>query len=345
MTQFLHEPAALNVPWIDSPFFEHQLATMDVPEEWKQQARRFRRDGYVVLDDVVDPDLVRTIVAEYPRLFDPSTRFGVDPELERLLKVDPRRRQDAWRVSTAIRRLACHEPILERLRFLYQRAPIPFQTLNFLPGSEQPAHSDAIHFNTIPAGFMAGVWIALEDVDDENGPLIYYPGSHRLPDVRLEHLRAWSEAKEVARGPNYERYEEYVKDAVETLGIEAKRFTAPAGTAVVWASNLLHGGDVIRDPSRTRMSQVIHFFFEDCVYYTPINSDACLGELRLRRVYDIARDREMPHRLNGRDLKQVKMPNGTSRVALPEEVSGPELVKMIKAAGRGLLKSYLASNR
>jgi len=28
---------------------------------------------------------------------------------------------------------------------------------------------------------MCGVWLALEDIDADNGPLIYYPGSHRGP--------------------------------------------------------------------------------------------------------------------------------------------------------------------
>ena len=29
---------------------------------------------------------------------------------------------------------------------------------------------------------MCGVWVALEDITEDNGPLHYYPGSHRLPD-------------------------------------------------------------------------------------------------------------------------------------------------------------------
>ena len=33
----------------------------------------------------------------------------------------------------------------------------------------------------MPEGFMCGVWVALEDMDMENGPLVYYPGSHKLP--------------------------------------------------------------------------------------------------------------------------------------------------------------------
>jgi ectoine hydroxylase-related dioxygenase (phytanoyl-CoA dioxygenase family) len=35
---------------------------------------------------------------------------------------------------------------------------------------------------------MCGVWVALEDIDMGNGPLIYYPGSHRVPEVTMKEL-------------------------------------------------------------------------------------------------------------------------------------------------------------
>jgi hypothetical protein len=35
---------------------------------------------------------------------------------------------------------------------------------------------------------------------------------------------------------------------------------------------LLHGGAPQKDLSRTRHSQVTHYYFADCKYYTPMNS-------------------------------------------------------------------------
>ena len=29
--------------------------------------------------------------------------------------------------------------------------------------------------------FLAAAWIAMEDIDPNSGPLVYYPKSHRLP--------------------------------------------------------------------------------------------------------------------------------------------------------------------
>ena len=59
----------------------------------------------------------------------------------------------------------------------YGREPLPFQTLNFRVGTQQEPHSDAFHFNSDPPGFMCGVWVALEDIDEASGPLVYFPGS------------------------------------------------------------------------------------------------------------------------------------------------------------------------
>ena len=41
----------------------------------------------------------------------------------------------------------------------------------------------------------------------------------------------------------------------------------------MWHANLLHGGAPQRDTSRTRHSQVTHYFFEGCRYWTPMLSD------------------------------------------------------------------------
>ena len=41
---------------------------------------------------------------------------------------------------------------------------------------------------TEPPGFLVGMWVALEDIDEGAGPVFYVPGSHRLPYVMSEDL-------------------------------------------------------------------------------------------------------------------------------------------------------------
>jgi hypothetical protein len=315
---FRSDPSAIHVPWYDSPFFEAQLAASDAPEERKELARAFRRDGFVVARDLVPPELIDAIVARYPWLFDPETDFGVAPSTDAVIRSDPRRRQDAWFVCEPVKQLACLPAVLELLQFLYGRRPLPFQTLNFEIGSEQPPHADSIHFDCIPSGYMCGVWVALEDMTEENGPLVYYPKSHRLPRVRLEQLGLWPDPDATkAAGPNYALYERYIQAAVDAAGLEPLRLLAPKGSLLIWSSDLVHGGTPIVRAGATRMSQVTHYYFEGCSYYAPILSNAGTCELALKPIYDISRSEQVPHTINGQALELARTPDGRFLSGLP----------------------------
>jgi ectoine hydroxylase-related dioxygenase (phytanoyl-CoA dioxygenase family) len=85
--------------------------------------------------------------------------------------------------ASAVKVLALHPELSDMLRVCYGREPFFFQTQNITGGSYQAVHSDATHLHCEPQGVMCGVWIALEDVALDAGPLLYYPGSHRLPYV------------------------------------------------------------------------------------------------------------------------------------------------------------------
>lgn len=181
---------------------------------------------------------------------------------------------DGWKSHPAIREIALAPKVLRLLRQLYGREPLPFQTLNFPIGTEQKVHSDAIHFASDPPTYMCGVWVALEDIDLNNGALVYYPGSHMLPVVRME---------DIAPGPgkeHYDRYEAHIERVVAEKRLEPAYAVLKKGQALVWAANLLHGGSSHRDKTRTRHSQVTHYFFEGCQYYTPLGSYGGYRNLR-----------------------------------------------------------------
>ena len=44
------------------------------------------------------------------------------------------------------------------------------------------------------------------------------------------------------------------------------------GQALIWAANLFHGGSPIVDTTRTRLSQVTHYYFEGCFFRSQIVS-------------------------------------------------------------------------
>jgi ectoine hydroxylase-related dioxygenase (phytanoyl-CoA dioxygenase family) len=196
-----------------------------------------------------------------------------------------RRIQDAWKVIPEVKAIATAPRVLGLLRTLYRREPRPFQTLNFRVGSEQQPHSDTIHFNSMPSGYMCGVWVALEDIDRDNGPVVYYPGSHKWSEASLEDVDLFGKEGRLQRmaarlgsyarvfrdtDADYAIYERLIRARIEASGIPPQYATIRKGQAFIWAANLVHGGSSQHDRARTRASQVTHYFFEGTRYYTPL---------------------------------------------------------------------------
>jgi len=292
-------PAEPDVPWVESPFFEEILPGRGLSAEDEARARHLHEHGYLVLEDAFDPELLDRARRDVEPLLDPAN-------------ADPRRSQhrfqDAWRDSAAVRAIATDPAVLGLLERLYGRRPVPFQTLSFSHGSEQRAHADTIHFSSIPARFMCGVWVAMEDVGPDNGTLYYYPGSHRLPDVDFQDLGlrylnySREDPLEAFTYQDYDRYEDFVERLMAAEGLAPVELTVAKGTALVWAAGLVHGGGPIRRPGATRWTQVTHVYFADSVYYAPIYSTRATGDLYLKRIVDLTTGEPVRHRWRGLEL-------------------------------------------
>jgi hypothetical protein len=96
--------------------------------------------------------------------------------------------------------------------------------------------------------------------------------------------RGWQSEEEYAQTPYHDAWNALVAEHEPPL----ETFLARKGQALIWCANLLHGGSPQTDPTKTRWSQVTHYFFDDCVYYTPAFSDEPLGRLALREIVNVA---------------------------------------------------------
>lgn len=283
------------VPLIDNPFFDRLFPALNADAETMRIATDLREKGYAVLD-FPDPDISR-MAEEIKARYAPSAeklaawRAG-GAEL---------RKQDAWREDTNVKRVAVNARVLQILETIYGRAPFAFQTLNFAVGSQQPPHSDSTHFSSNPDGFMCGVWLALEDIDLDNGPLIYYPGSHRWPHFSNEHIgvNSWHLEK---RSGHAGQYQQLWDALIAHHGAKPERFTAKKGQAIIWHARLLHGGDKQNDPMRSRHSQVTHYYFKGCSYYTPQHSDPFYGNIFFRQLTDVATGESVPNTVSGHEV-------------------------------------------
>ena len=312
----------MNLPWVESPFFDDLLREKSLTPEQREMAIQYNREGFLVLRQVINHDLIDRTLDEIKN--DYPARVGEQPN----------RHQDLWKKYTTVRDLASLPQILDTLRLLYDREPIPFQTLNFKFGTQQRAHSDSIHFSSTPARFMCGVWVALEATDANNGPLFYYPRSHRQKEFNYFDLGI--EAQE--NFAEYWQYEDFMEEFMEANGYERQEIHMEKGDVLIWSSNLIHGGMPIKGENRTRWSQVSHYYFEGCMYYSPRLSDMFTGNLNLRQIVNIATGKVVQHSENGKPITTINTGKHTGqyRYAVSHKFTVPILVKEImkKIIGR-----------
>ena len=263
----------LQVPTYDNPFLFEKLDSYQ-----KMLAKKMREDGFIILE-FPDKELIyksKIIQNEIN-----SDKFQNHTESRNDSKD---RLQDAFEIKE-INEIAINEDIIKLLTNLYGKKAFPFQTLTFKRGTEQEAHSDHVHFNSLPQRFMAGVWVALEDVDGENGPLFYYPGSHKWPFLNNMLIDVQIRSHKDAR---YHKYLDTFKGYADLYDVSPKEVHLKAGQCIIWSSNLVHGGSKQNDLGRSRWSQVTHYFFENCMYYTPLYSNEELASYDLRKPSNIS---------------------------------------------------------
>lgn len=285
------------LPLIESPLFPLQKASQGLTAEEERIGTSLHEKGYAVFD-FPDADLDQRIARILQNL---APRYGIDFDDPHSDKTGGENRiQDAWKFDEDVRAIAANEAVLDLLSKLYGRAAFPFQTLNFPVGTQQDAHSDSVHFSSLPERFMCGVWLAMEDISAEAGPLFYFPGSHRWPIVTnaLIGRRGYGSALESAQDP----YGPAWQALCDAYGAEREVFVPRKGQALIWCANLLHGGSWQSDPHLTRWSQVTHYYFDDCIYYTPAFSDEAIGRLQVRNLVSASDGKPRPNTYLGESI-------------------------------------------
>ncbi|MCW2396642.1 MULTISPECIES: phytanoyl-CoA dioxygenase family protein [unclassified Sphingobium] len=265
------------LPLVESPLFSSLSSSQGWSPEEERIAISLHEKGYAIFD-FADANIDARIDRIKQNL---GPRFGIDfadPQSDKT--VGERRIQDAWKFDEDVYAIAANEKVISLLSKLYGRTAFPFQTLNFPVGTQQDAHSDSVHFSSLPERFMCGVWLAMEDIGPDAGPLFYHPASHRWPIMTNALIGRRGEGGKLrsAQDP----YGPAWRALCDAHGTQEEIFLARKGQALIWCANLLHGGAPQNDPRLTRWSQVTHYYFDDCIYYTPAYSDEVLAKFCLR---------------------------------------------------------------
>lgn len=222
---------------------------------------QYQEKGYVVINTHIDESVIDCARQDLAKYFGDHREHPIHVPF-----ADRGRIQDAWHISQNVLAIAQNPIVLEALEMLYQEKARPFQTLNFYKGTQQKVHADSIHFNSEPFGKMCGVWIALEDVGPDQGPLIYYPGSHKLPEMNYKDFGL------TASYANYPQYLEGLQKLIKQHDFQPEYGLLNKGQALIWSANILHGGSFQNNKELSRHSQVTHYYIGNPRCWRPSES-------------------------------------------------------------------------
>lgn len=192
----------------------------------------FDRDGFVVRHDLLPRDdfrRLRDILISRPA---PAREMVQGDTVTRRIAVDRDRLVD----TPALLALLRHPAWTALTRYVagYDQDPWAYlqtiltQTREAAPDPQTTLHADTFH-PTMKA------WYFLTDVEIEDGPFCYVPGSHRLTPQRL----AWERAMSLSVAASGDRYSargsfRIADGALGALGLpSARRMAVPANTLIV----------------------------------------------------------------------------------------------------------------
>ncbi|MCU1340166.1 MAG: hypothetical protein JWO19_5747 [Bryobacterales bacterium] len=270
-SQYYDYKDAAVVPWFDRTDALEYLKTLAVEENLTQQEvgrlKDFLERGFIVMEDFIDKDLLQQVGLELEDAIAKKVHgaeWGSSKRIEPLHTVYP-----------GIRKLWKYEPIYRVLSLIFRSTPRACQTLTYFFGSQQDAHQDTVHLTPFPAGYMCGVWVAIDDVRPDSGELEVYVGSHRLPRVYMKDAGCpkvdgdWTQLGKLVV-PRW-------REMANQHGFERILYRPKAGSVLIWHENLMHGGTVRKDPSLSRRSIVSHVFADGCICF--YDSTGLLGHM------------------------------------------------------------------
>lgn len=145
----------------------------------------FQTKGWVVVEGVFSADRIDQTI----KLAMDCCRTQVDggdsyafDSAEDGTAAHPRKVDEPFLVEPRIRAFVLDVKLVGLVGELLGAAPLLFNDQIFMKpprvGSEKPFHQDNFYFQLEPADQVITAWIALDDVDEENGCLRYIDGSH-----------------------------------------------------------------------------------------------------------------------------------------------------------------------
>jgi phytanoyl-CoA hydroxylase len=219
------------------------------------QLEAYHRDGFVVVPNLHEPDLVEAFLAHEERQH--PERNGRNPLLNH--EIDP-----LWA------KLAKHPNVAGPAQQILGGRPMIVQTMYLKkpPGAPGIAlHQDTHYLPSEPNTLMA-CWIAFTDTDAVNGGFTVVPGTHTGPLLSAQENRDHKEhdvfehVYDMRDRNGREWKQRMYRFQVDVPEDKIQRLTIPRGAGVFFHGMLVHGSYANHTPDRPRLAWAVHYVKE-----------------------------------------------------------------------------------
>jgi ectoine hydroxylase-related dioxygenase (phytanoyl-CoA dioxygenase family) len=213
------------------------------PDRWKAD---YERDGYVVVPDCLDADLLARLRGATDRIsrdykqLPPSLRVQVQFEAD-FLKFQPETNELApEQIGNAIKlimelpmfdpifaELICHGPLLDVLETLFGTSEFAFHNYKAIIKAPRVSsafvwHRDLPYLQHTSPNLLTAM-LCLDEMTEANGATVVFPGSHRIPHEQVVPGDMHIPQSKLPTTPRVS-------------------VNCPAGSAVLFHVNIVHGG-------------------------------------------------------------------------------------------------------
>lgn len=263
------------MPWIDRPSADIDGYVDALPKrpnyDLRQKLHDWRSRGVVIFEREVSHRLIDDMLSDINYLQAHFKDYDIGVEIKgkqmtaNALDEFP---ESMTRVklnhlhcySRAAAEISLSHNVQDFLSHIFQSPAAVLQSLTFWRGSEQPTHIDYPYVNQqkkLP--YMAASWTALESIKRGSGPLLYFPGGHK---VETSGFYDWGDGAitmgEASTGTPLQ-FADYLDKKMAEKGIEPEVFYPKKGDVLIWHANLPHQGTAVKKHKLTRKSYVTHF--------------------------------------------------------------------------------------
>ena len=237
----------------------------------EEQNQQWQNNGYLLLKGFYSTDKIDSINRLVKRLWRTRKKLDANYVIDVFVETDreqrvffndapsearsmPYKLNDLFLSCPEVREITAGAELAPILSELLAGFPMICNSLNFEFGSQQAYHFDTFYMPSPTPNKMVASWIALEDATDSNGPLNYYPGSHKIPPY------LFSNGSTIIVPAEMDSFRQYMAQQIEEHGLKSEVLLAKKGDVLIWHSQLFHGGSEILDKNKSRRSLVTHYF-------------------------------------------------------------------------------------